>query len=53
MKATILAPGSRGDVQPYIALGQALSAQGHRCTIVTTLDHGELVRGYGLDVAPT
>ena len=51
MKATILAPGSRGDVQPYIALGQALSAQGHRCTIVTTMDHGELVRGYGLDVA--
>ena len=47
----ILAPGSRGDVQPYIALGQALLGLGHRCTIVTTLDHETLVRGYGLDVA--
>lgn len=50
MKATILAPGSRGDVQPYIALGQALLAQGHTPTIVTTRDHGDLVRGYGLAV---
>ena len=51
MRATILAPGSRGDVQPYVALGQALRALGHGCTIVTTLDHEELVRGHGLDVA--
>ena len=51
MRATILAPGSRGDVQPYIAIGQALRSLGHGCTIVTTVDHEELVRAYGLDVA--
>lgn len=51
MKATILAPGSRGDVQPYIALGQALQAIGHDCTIVTTQDHEDLVRTHGLVVA--
>jgi sterol 3beta-glucosyltransferase len=51
LRATILAPGSRGDVQPYIALGQALRALGHDCTIVTTLDHEALVRLYELDVA--
>ncbi|MFO0619575.1 MAG: glycosyltransferase [Polyangiaceae bacterium] len=52
MRATILAPGSRGDVQPYVAIGQALAALGHRSTIVTTLDHEVLVRAHGLDVAP-
>jgi len=51
LKATILAPGSRGDVQPYVALGQALRTLGHECTIVTTMDHEELVRAHGLDVA--
>lgn len=51
LKATILAPGSRGDVQPYIALGQALQAQGHDCVIVTTMDHEGLVLAYGLKVA--
>ncbi len=50
MRAAILAPGSRGDVQPYVALGQALRTLGHECTIVTTSDHEELVRGYGLEV---
>lgn len=51
MKITILAPGSRGDVQPYVAIGQGLSNLGHDCTVVTTLDHVSLVRGYGLGVA--
>jgi sterol 3beta-glucosyltransferase len=51
VRATILAPGSRGDVQPYIAIGQALLALGHECTVVTTLDHEALVRTYGLEVA--
>jgi sterol 3beta-glucosyltransferase len=50
LRATILAPGSRGDVQPYIALGRTLRALGHDCTIVTTLDHEALVRLYELDV---
>lgn len=51
MRAIILAPGSRGDVQPYVALGQALRALGHDCALVTTLDHEALVRSHGLEVA--
>lgn len=35
---TFLTIGSRGDVQPYIALAQGLMADGHRCRIAT---HGE------------
>lgn len=50
MRAAILAPGSRGDVQPYVALGQALRTLGHECTIVTTSDPEERVRGDGLEV---
>jgi sterol 3beta-glucosyltransferase len=35
---TFLTIGSRGDVQPYIALAKGLMAEGHRCRIAT---HGE------------
>lgn len=35
---TFLTIGSRGDVQPYIALAKGLLAEGHRCRIAT---HGE------------
>lgn len=46
---TFLTIGSRGDVQPYIALAKGLMADGHRCRIAT---HGEFqewieaVRGF-------
>jgi sterol 3beta-glucosyltransferase len=29
MRIVIIAPGSRGDVQPYVALGAGLEAAGH------------------------
>lgn len=32
---TLLTIGSRGDVQPYIALGKGLMAEGHKVTIAT------------------
>lgn len=35
---TFLTIGSRGDVQPYIALAKGLIADGHKCRIAT---HGE------------
>lgn len=35
---TFLTIGSRGDVQPYIALAKGLMADGHKCKIAT---HGE------------
>lgn len=50
MKVSIIAPGSRGDIQPYIALAQGLVAAGHGVRVVTTVDHEALVKGYGLEV---
>lgn len=48
MRVIILAPGSRGDVQPYVALGVGLMRAGHTATILTTLDHAALVNSYHL-----
>jgi sterol 3beta-glucosyltransferase len=41
--------GSRGDVQPYIALGKALQAEGHKVTIVTHEEYKEWVTGFGVE----
>jgi sterol 3beta-glucosyltransferase len=38
LRFTFLTIGSRGDVQPYIALAKGLMADGHKCKIAT---HGE------------
>ncbi|KAI0067772.1 glycosyltransferase family 1 protein [Artomyces pyxidatus] len=46
---TFLTIGSRGDVQPYIALAKGLMAEGHRVRIAT---HGEFqswVESYGIE----
>ena len=40
--------GSRGDVQPYIALGLGLQREGHRVTIVTHEEYKEWVVGFGI-----
>ncbi|MFO0601210.1 MAG: glycosyltransferase [Myxococcaceae bacterium] len=48
-RIVILAPGSRGDVQPYAALAQGFARAGHRPLVVTTVDHEALVQGYGLE----
>lgn len=50
MRITILAPGSRGDIQPYVALGRGLLAAGHTVRMVTTRDHAALVTEHGLDL---
>lgn len=49
MRIDILAIGSRGDVQPYIALGLGLRMAGYRVRMVTMGGFEELVRGCGLD----
>jgi sterol 3beta-glucosyltransferase len=49
MQITIIAPGSRGDVQPYVALGKGLKDAGHSVRILTAQDFQELVTIYGLD----
>jgi UDP:flavonoid glycosyltransferase YjiC (YdhE family) len=51
MIVTIIAPGSRGDVQPYVALGNGLKEAGHTVRVVTTTDFQELVTAYGLEFA--
>lgn len=40
--------GSRGDVQPYIALGLGLKKEGHSVTIVTHDEYKSWVQGFGL-----
>lgn len=40
--------GSRGDVQPYIALGKGLQKEGHTVTIVTHEEYKEWVTGFGV-----
>jgi len=49
MIVTIIASGSRGDVQPYVALGKGLKEVGHKVRVLATRDFQNLVTGYGLE----
>jgi len=49
MRIVILALGTRGDVQPHVALGRGLQAAGYQVTIVALDDFEALVRAAGLD----
>ena len=49
MRIDILAFGSRGDVQPYVALGLGLQSAGHRVRLVTLGGFEDFVGGLGLD----
>ncbi len=49
MRIAIIAPGSRGDVQPYIALGKGLAGAGHEVRLVTHENFRALVESYGLE----
>ena len=52
MRIAIIAPGSRGDVQPYIALGKGLVKAGHVVRLVTHQDFEALVHSHGLAFWP-
>lgn len=52
MKILILTVGSRGDVQPYVALGAGLRAAGHAVTLATLEAFTALVQGRGLGFRP-
>jgi UDP:flavonoid glycosyltransferase YjiC (YdhE family) len=52
MRITILTVGSRGDVQPYVALGLGLKAAGHTVKVATASNFAAFVTGYGLEFAP-
>ncbi len=49
MRIVIIAPGTRGDVQPYIALGKGLQNAGHTIRLVSHGNFESLVQSYGLE----
>jgi sterol 3beta-glucosyltransferase len=51
MRIVILTFGTRGDIQPYIALGLGLRASGHTVVLATTDEFATLVGDYGLQFA--
>ncbi len=52
MHITVVAAGSRGDVQPLVALGRGLQAAGFTARIVALEPFRELVVGEGLEFVP-
>ncbi len=52
MRISIVTSGSRGDIQPYIALGKGLKASGHEVKIVTNENFEDFVKSHGLDFYP-
>ncbi|KAI9722834.1 MAG: Sterol 3-beta-glucosyltransferase [Chrysothrix sp. TS-e1954] len=52
LNITCLTIGSRGDVQPYLALCRGLLEEGHRPRIVTHAEFEPWIRHHGIDFAP-
>ena len=52
MNLTIFAAGSRGDIQPCIALGKGLQAAGYALRLAAPADFADLVGQHGLDFFP-
>ncbi|MDA1330042.1 MAG: glycosyltransferase [Chloroflexi bacterium] len=48
---TVLAVGSRGDVQPYVALGLGLQSAGHHVRLAAHLPFKDFVERHGLEFA--
>jgi sterol 3beta-glucosyltransferase len=51
VRVTALAVGSRGDVEPFLALGAGLTRAGHRVRLATHAAFEGLVEGAGLEFA--
>lgn len=52
MKIALLTLGSRGDVQPYIALAKALYARGHDVRLAAPENFADWIAGHGVPFAP-
>jgi len=52
MRILIFTFGTRGDVQPYMALGQALQRAGHDVTLSTGQGFDAMIAAHGLTPAP-
>ncbi|KAI8922739.1 hypothetical protein BC831DRAFT_474734 [Entophlyctis helioformis] len=46
---TCLTIGTRGDVQPYVALCKGFMADGHTCRIATHLEYQSWIEGFGIE----
>jgi sterol 3beta-glucosyltransferase len=53
MHITILALGTRGDVQPMIALGKGLKSAGHSVHLIGGENFADWIRGHGLECTTT
>lgn len=49
LRITCLTIGSRGDVQPYIALCKGLIADGHKARIATHAEFKDWIEGHGIE----
>ncbi|ELP31160.1 glycosyltransferase [Rhodopirellula baltica] len=52
MRILVLTVGTRGDVQPYVALAVGLTKAGHEVQICTCQIFEEFIRSQGIDYAP-
>ncbi|KAK4208081.1 UDP-glucose:sterol glycosyltransferase [Rhypophila decipiens] len=52
LRVTCLTIGSRGDVQPYIALCKKLIEEGHKPRIATHGEFKDWIEGHGIEFAP-
>jgi sterol 3beta-glucosyltransferase len=52
MQMTIIAYGTRGDVQPALALGRALRARGHSVRLLASQPFKDWIEGIGLTAVP-
>jgi UDP:flavonoid glycosyltransferase YjiC (YdhE family) len=52
MRIAIIAPGSRGDVEPYVALGRGLRGDSHTVRLVTHENFQALVASNGIEFWP-
>lgn len=52
VRVLLLTLGSRGDIEPFIALGIGLRAAGHEATLCASSRFGSVIEGHGLRHAP-
>ena len=52
MRIAIIAPGSQGDVQPFLALGKGLIKAGNTVRLVTNQNYEKQVKSQGLEFWP-
>ena len=52
MKIMMIAFGSRGDVQPFLALAVALQGRGHHITLAASQDFEDLIQSHGVTYLP-